>query len=196
MTIRVEPLIGAALASAILDLARLRIEVFRDWPYLYDGSLAYERAYMEKFSTAADAVIVVARDGDAIIGAATASPMLGHADEFAEPFHKAGFDASKIFYFGESVLLSRYRGTGIGHAFFDHREAHARTAGTFTHTAFCGVVRSMDHPLKPAGYRPLDEFWTKRGYRRAEGLVAEFEWKDIDQAAATKHPMQFWTKAL
>ena len=27
------------------EQARLRIEVFRDWPYLYDGDLAYEQSY-------------------------------------------------------------------------------------------------------------------------------------------------------
>jgi hypothetical protein len=27
-------------------------------------------------------------------------------------------------------------------------------------------------------------------------LICEFEWKDIDQLAETKHPMQFWMKEL
>jgi GNAT superfamily N-acetyltransferase len=194
--ISAEPLTSAALAAAIPALAELRITVFRDWPYLYDGSLEYERGYMEKFSKADGAVIVVARDGARIVGAATASPLLGHADEFAVPFGKAGFDPERIFYFGESVLLSQYRGRGIGNAFFDHREAHARRAGNYTHTAFCAVVRPADHPLRPPGYVPLDAFWMRRGYRKAEGMVASFEWKDIDQAASSDHPMQFWIRAL
>lgn len=194
--ISAEPLTGAALAAAIPALAELRITVFRDWPYLYDGSLEYERGYMEKFSKADGAVIVVARDGARIVGAATASPLLGHADEFAVPFGNAGFDPERIFYFGESVLLSQYRGRGIGNAFFDHREAHARRAGNYTHAAFCAVVRPADHPLRPPGYVPLDAFWMRRGYHKAEGMVASFEWKDIDQAASSDHPMQFWIRAL
>ncbi|NNK15931.1 MAG: GNAT family N-acetyltransferase, partial [Sulfitobacter sp.] len=32
----VQPLTGTALVNALNDVARLRIEVFRDWPYLYD----------------------------------------------------------------------------------------------------------------------------------------------------------------
>ena len=36
-------LTGDAVAGALDDLARLRIAVFRDWPYLYDGDVAYER---------------------------------------------------------------------------------------------------------------------------------------------------------
>lgn len=195
MTVRVEPLEGAALAEAVPALAELRIAVFRDWPYLYDGTLDYERRYIEKFAAADGAMIVVARDGERIVGAATASPMLGHADEFAEPFRRAGHDPARIFYFGESVLLAHYRGRGLGHAFFDHREAQAQRLGAYTHAAFCAVVRSSDHPLKPAGYVPLDAFWTKRGYQRAEGLVATFDWKDIDTPGEIAHPMQFWMKA-
>jgi hypothetical protein len=34
MTVRVEPLVGAALARGLPALARLRIAVFRSWPYL------------------------------------------------------------------------------------------------------------------------------------------------------------------
>lgn len=36
-------LTGDTLTSALDDVARLRISVFRDWPYLYDGDLEYER---------------------------------------------------------------------------------------------------------------------------------------------------------
>ena len=44
--------------------------------------------------------------------------------------------------------------------------------GGFTHCAFCAVVRPPDHPLRPAGYVPLDAFWTARGYAKVEGVVA------------------------
>lgn len=196
MSVAVTRLTGDTLKAALPELARLRIAVFRDWPYLYDGSLAYEQAYLAKFAEAESAVVVAAYDGDAMIGAATASPMADHADEFAQPFKTRGFDVSRIFYFGESVLLKDYRGKGLGHAFFDHREAHARAAGPYTHTAFCGVVRPDDHPMRPADYVPLDAFWRKRGYEKMEGLVASFAWKDIGQTAETKKPMQFWMKAI
>ena len=196
MTISVEPLTGDGLVAALPDLAQLRITVFHDWPYLYEGTLAYERCYMEKFSKSEGAVIVAARDGQRIIGAATGSPMTGHADEFAEPFRQRGYDIAKIFYCGESVLLKEYRGRGIGHAFFEHREAHARRLGGFTHSTFCAVVRPDDHPMRPGDYVPLDAFWVKRGYRKVDGLTGEFSWRDVGETTKTKKPMQFWMKAL
>ena len=196
MTLRVTPLTGEAIAPALPALARLRIAVFRDWPYLYDGSLAYEERYLAKLAAAQGAVVVAAYDGAEIIGCATAAPMAEVEAEFAQPFRQHGMDIARVFYCGESVLLPAYRGRGLGHAFFDHREAQARRLGTFTHVAFCGVVRPESHPLRPEAYVPLDQFWSKRGYAKADGLVGQFTWKDIGESAETAKPMQFWLKSL
>lgn len=196
MAIRVETLGRQQFGAALPALADLRIEVFRAYPYLYEGSLAYERKYLEKFAATDGAVIVAAYDGEAIVGCATAAPLLGHEAEFAEPFLKAGYDPARIFYFGESVLRATYRGHGIGHSFFDHREAAARSSPGVTHTAFCAVVRPADHPAKPAGYSPLDAFWTKRGYAQVPGLVASYDWTDVGDSGKSAKPMQFWMRAL
>jgi GNAT superfamily N-acetyltransferase len=196
MTIRVAPLIGKDMAGALPALARLRIAVFRDWPYLYDGTLSYEEKYLAKLAAAQGAVIVAAYDGEEIIGCATAAPMTQVESELAEPFRAHGFDIARIFYCGESVLLPAYRGRGLGHAFFDHREAHARALGGFSHITFCAVVRPESHPLRPKDYVPLDAFWRKRGYAKAEGIVGHFSWKDIDQPGETEKPMQFWIREL
>lgn len=196
MTVRVAPLTGRDLAEALPAVARLRIAVFRDFPYLYDGTLEYEEKYLSKLAAARGAVIVAAYDGADIVGCATAAPLAEVEREFAEPFRARGMDVARVFYCGESVLLPRYRGQGLGHAFFDHREAQARSLGGFTQSAFCAVVRAADHPLRPKDYVPLDAFWEKRGYRKAEGMLGHFAWKDVDRPGETEKVMQFWMKAL
>jgi len=193
--IRVERLEGEALSAALGDVARLRIEVFRKWPYLYDGDAEYEARYLQTYRDSADAILVGAFDGARLVGASTGTPMEDHADDFAAAFAGQDIPLSDIFYCAESVLLPEYRGQGLGHAFFDAREAHARDLGR-TYSAFCGVVRPMDHPLRPEGYRPLDAFWRKRGYTPVEGAVAQFRWKDIDQSHETDHALQFWMRRL
>jgi GNAT superfamily N-acetyltransferase len=196
MSIVTERLTGSAMIAALPTLARLRISVFRDWPYLYEGSLAYEENYLRDFAASDGAMIVAARDGDAIVGAATGAPMEHHAREFGAPFQDAGYDISRIFYFGESVLSASHRGRGLGHTFFDAREAYARSLGGMMQTAFCGVVRPVDHPLRPADYSPLDPFWVKRGYTKLDGMIASFTWTDIGATTKTAKPMQFWMRAL
>ncbi|MBR9840932.1 MAG: GNAT family N-acetyltransferase [Rhodobacteraceae bacterium] len=192
---RVETLTGEALDAALDEVAKLRIAVFRDWPYLYDGDLTYERRYLQSYRDSPGAVLVGAFDGDRLVGAATGTPMEDHADEFAAAFAGTGLDLGTIFYCAESVLLPEYRGRGVGHRFFDLREAHARALGR-ARSAFCGVVRPADHPLRPAGAAPLDPFWRKRGYAPLEGAVATFRWKDIDRTEETAHPLQFWIRDL
>lgn len=175
-------------------LAELRIAVFREWPYLYDGDPAYERDYLREFNAEAGSVLVLASDdGGVIVGAATASPMASQKAEFQAPFRDRGMAVETLFYFGESVLLPQARGSGIGHGFFDAREAAARAAGA-TAATFCAVVRPNNHPLRPAGARDLHPFWHKRGYAPVEGLTTGFAWKDIDQPQETDHPMQFWLR--
>ncbi|WP_417206773.1 GNAT family N-acetyltransferase [Antarctobacter sp.] len=192
---RVEVLTGQALEAALDDVARLRIAVFRAFPYLYDGDFAYERGYLQTYRDSPGAVLVGAFDGSRLVGAATGTPMEDHAEDFAGAFAGTGHDLSEIFYCAESVLLPAYRGRGIGHRFFDLREAHGRALNR-RYCTFCGVVRPADHPLRPEGYAPLDPFWRKRGYAPLVGAVAQFRWKDIDRDAETAKPLQFWMRAL
>ena len=195
MTLTVAPLDGEDLQAALPDVARLRIAVFRAWPYLYDGDMDYETRYLTAYAASRGAIIVGARDAGTLVGAATGAPMEDHAEAFAAPFIERGYALNEIFYCGESVLLSAYRGRGVGHLFFDLREDHARRLGR-RWSCFCAVIRPDDHPLKPADYRPLDGFWEKRGYRKMPGVVAEFPWKDVGSEGETLKPMQFWIRAL
>lgn len=200
MTVRVETLDGPGVAAGLAELSALRLTVFREWPYLYEGDAGYEADYLGTFSQAPGAVIVAAFDGDAMVGAATAAPLDGHSTEFVPLFEARGFDPATVFYCGESVLLAEYRGQGIGHAFFDHREAHARrlndAGAAFAHVTFCGVVREADDPRQPAGYRPLDGFWRKRGFEPVAGLTGTYDWREVGAEDETPHEMQFWLKAL
>lgn len=190
-----EILAGAAIEPVIPDLARLRVEVFREFPYLYEGDLAYERTYLRKYLDVPESTVVVARDGGRVVGASTALPLSRSEDELQAPFRAAGLPVEAIYYFGESVLEPAYRGRGLGHAFFDGREARARALG-FTITAFCAVERPADHPLRPADYRPHDVFWTKRGYVKRDDLRASFSWRDVGAAGETAKPMVFWLRRL
>lgn len=195
MTLTYQVLDGDAVAAALDDLARLRIDVFADWPYLYAGSLDYERDYVATYRDAQNAILVAAKDGDRIVGAATGTPMEDHASDFAAPFAETGIPLTDIFYCAESVLLPDYRGQGAGHVFFDMREAKAKALGR-RYVAFCSVMRPEDHPARPADYRPLDGFWRKRGYEKLDGVIARFKWTDHGDAEQTEKPLLFWMKAL
>jgi len=197
--IRIERWSGEALVQYIPELARLRIEVFRDFPYLYDGTVEYEKKYLQTYIDNPESVIVLAfddnKDGaDKVVGASTAIPMKYETDELKRPFIENGYNLDDVFYCSESVLNKDYRGLGLGVRFFEQREAHAEDLGGFKHITFCCVERPVDHPRRPANYVPLDQFWNKRGYFKHPELKTTYLWKDLDDTEETPKPMTFWLK--
>jgi GNAT superfamily N-acetyltransferase len=196
MSLRVETLTGPALLPWLPHLARLRVTVFRDWPYLYDGSDDYEQTYLKHYAESQDAAIVIAFDNDIPVGASTCMPLHEASGSVQAPFTANGWNIDTVCYFGESVLLSPYRGQGIGVAFFAGREAHAASLHQIEHVAFCAVQRPADHPARPADYVPLDAFWRKRGFTPHPDLVCRMSWRDIGEAASSEKPLAFWLKRL
>ena len=194
--LHIESLTGRAILPYLDALARLRITVFREFPYLYDGSPAYEAEYLATYGACPESLFVLARRGEAIVGISTGIPLAAETAAMKAPFAAIGLAPERVFYFGESVLLAPFRGRGIGARFFDAREAYARRLGRFSHTAFCAVERPADHVLRPAGYRSLDGFWQRRGYGRRPELRAAMRWQDIDQPAETEKSMVFWLRPL
>ncbi len=192
--IEIRRLIGPAILPHLADIARLRIRVFREFPYLYDGSVGYEQTYLESYASAARGVCVLALDDGAVVGASTGLPLEEADEAFQAPLREAGFDLRSVFYLGESVLEKSHRGQGIGHRFFDEREAHAAELG-FPITTFCAVERPDDHPLKPADYRSNEAFWAKRGYLLRPDLKARLSWQQVDSPDEVSNLLAFRTRA-
>ncbi|WP_461140320.1 GNAT family N-acetyltransferase [Spirosoma pomorum] len=189
-------LTGSEFRSVFDELAALRIAVFYDFPYLYAGTLTYEKEYLETYARAERSFLFAAYDGDRMVGATTALPLRDETAEVQAPFLAAGYDPETVFYFGESILLPEYRGRGLGHLFFDEREAHARQFDQYRISCFCAVQRPDNHPLRPVDYQPLDSFWTKRGYQRDPTLQSIFTWPDRNENESTSKTMIYWTRSL
>ena len=183
---------GSQVGEIISQLGELRISVFHDFPYLYDGDLEYEKNYLKVYTKDPRSIVHVVFDNERAIGATTGMPLSLESDEIKEPFQALDFDLDNIYYFGESILLNDYRGRGLGHQFFDIREKQALKYG-FEITAFCSVVRPEDHPLKPANYRPNDVFWKKRGYTKQD-FSCKMSWLDRNEIEETAKELQFWMK--
>lgn len=187
--------IGADLCPYVPALARLRIQVFREYPYLYDGTDASEAEYLTTYIQSPRAVAVLAFDNDRMIGASTGLPMSDEVDAFRKPFTDKGVDTDSLFYSGETVLLPEYRGAGLYKSFLFAREDYARSLGS-QRICFCGVVRDTNDPRQPNNYRPLDQVWKHFGYQPQTDLIAHFPWKEVGGTEEISHPLMFWMKEL
>ena len=77
---------GSAIEPRLDELAHLRITVFRDYPYLYDGSFAYEADYLRRYAECPESLFVLAEDGAALVGAARVMPLAKDGAEFRATF--------------------------------------------------------------------------------------------------------------
>lgn len=194
--IRFVRLVGSQIADHLPSLAGLRMKIFREYPYLYVGTEAYERDYLRVYVDSPDSMVVLVYDDDRVVGALTTIPFADEHADIKAPFVEQGSDLSRIFYCGEVLLLPEYRGRGLGGRLFKEAEIRARELGRFDLICLCGVKRDDGHPRRPLGYKSLDGFWEKYGYTRRPNLIGTFTWKDLDEEEETPKPMEFWTKEL
>lgn len=196
MPLQTETFIGKQIAPYIADIAALRIEVFREFPYLYDGSFEYEKDYLSTYIESDRAIAVLIFDHTQVVGVSTGVPIEDEMEEIKKPLLDANYDIGSLFYCGESILQKEYRGRGIYQLFFRARENYAKRLGNFKQISFCSVVRPSDHPLRPYNYSPLNPVWKKFGYEKKSGLITSLSWKDIHQPKETQKQMQYWFKNI
>lgn len=180
------------LLPYIKDLVQLRIDIFKEYPYLYAGSYKYETTYSDSEN---NIILLVLDNKNNIIGASTAVPLEDEAMEFQKPFIDAQIPIEQVFYFGESLLKKSYRDQGIYRNFFEAREKAARNYGA-KFAAFAAVERSNDDSRRPLDYKPLNPIWIHFGYHKRFDLYTHLEWTEVGQDKPSSQLLYFWVKEL
>ena len=106
--------LGAEIDGLIPQLGQLRIAVFHDFPYLYEGSLEYEQDYLYGYTQNPLSIAFGIFDGPKLVGATMGIPLNSVSSTTRQPFIDKGLNPDEIFYFGESLLLPAYRGSRFG----------------------------------------------------------------------------------
>ncbi|OCT21689.1 GNAT family N-acetyltransferase [Pseudomonas putida] len=187
---------GAAIAPYIDDIARLRLTVVREFPYLYDSTPADEADGLRRYIDSERSLAILAMDEGRVVGVSTGMPLGDKPEAFLQPFFEQGRDPRTVYYFGKSVLLPAYRGRGLGVRFFIERESYAHKLGGFHYCAFSAVERPNGHPRRPEDYKPLHAFWRNRGFLHQPSLRASCAWRDLGEPDESDKTLSFWLKDL
>lgn len=187
---------GEQIKPFVKDIAKLRIEVFAEWPYIYDGSVAYEEKYLQTYVKTKNSFIILAKSDGVVVGASTAIWLQDADEDFQKPFIKQKIDVKTVCYFGESVVKKENRGSGFGSAFMAARENFARGISGVQLAAFCAVIRPDQHPRKAKDYHSPETLWQRKGFSKVPGMIAAFTWKDLGENVETEKQLQFWVKKL
>ncbi len=162
--IHVRSFSGAGIKPYIHSIAKLRCEVLRDYPYFEEPDLPGTTQYLKTISSCKEALAVLIFDNTTLVGVSLGYPCALEQSELHRLLKEKELPLQAFYFFGESVLLKPYRGRGIGHHFFDAREAHVAHLPTFKHILFCTPSQIESTTGRPSDFVPLHDFWRKRGY--------------------------------
>jgi GNAT superfamily N-acetyltransferase len=193
--ITVQLLTGTAIADLLDDLATLRLEIFREYPYLYRGRRDDELAYLKTYGEAPDACVIPAYHGGAVVGAATGMPLIHEDPQLPEAFSCSSFPLNRLYYVGELLFRPEYRNRGLGRRLLARLEDHVSSLGSYRWLTCATVERPDGHPLCPPDHIPITRFLGRTGFVRLPGVTTNFVWRETD-GVKRDHPMQFWIKNL
>ncbi len=183
---------NAAIEPYIDDIARLRIEIFREYPYLYEGDYPTEANYLRKFVDVRDTMAVLLEDDGAIAGALTGLPLRCEDPQtILAPW--AGEDIERHYYFSDALLLPAYRGHGYSTLLIDAAYRALREMGRYDTITLASIERTGVEP--PGGYRSVTELWQKLGFT-ATDKVCMIPWLDTGDDTASEKPLRFWMRGM
>lgn len=186
---------GPEARKYIDAIANMRISMFKEYPYLYDGSMEYEKEYLETYFKSENASILLVLDDGKVVGFSSSIPLAEETDELKKPFLDNKLAVKDYLYIGEVMIHEDYRGEGLLRKFFEHHEKHAKEKG-YSHLTFITSKRPDNHPMKPEDYRDLGPIWEHFGYKMSKGLIAKISWKQIDTGKEEENELNFWLKEL
>ena len=194
--ISIKTFTGKDIAPHLAALGNFRIDIFREFPYVYDGDMEYEIKYLSRYAQCDNSVLLIGKDTRGVACACTGIPLQHELAEFQAPFLQRGLDLADKFYLGEIMIRSDLRGQGMGSRLMTQALTTIAASKRYRQVLLCTVIRDPNHALRPRDYRTTYNLWTKFGFERLEGFDVEFSWKDIGDQIETKKNMATWIKTF
>lgn len=185
---------GERVLGYLDQLAGLRLSIFQEYPYLYDGRLEDERRYLGGYADHGQVLLAV--DSGRVVGAITGMPLVEESELLVEPFRAAGLAPERGYYIGELLFLQRWRHRGWGSRLLARLEELIRLQGDYSYCCFVTVIRPPDHPLQPVGFVPIESFCQHQGYRRLNNTMAQLAWREVDGQVSNKRLACWYKKFL
>lgn len=176
-------------------IASLRITMFKEYPYLYEGILEEETEYLEMYFRSFESLLFLVFDQEALVAFASALPLDQSIQELNTPLLEQKIHPRDCLYIGELMITSPYRGRGILRYFLDSYEKFAIRKG-YSHLIFMTIKRTLSHKMCPENYRNPDPIWQHFGYERLPHKPLILTWKQIDTRQQEKNELDLWGKNI
>lgn len=182
---------GSEITPQIERIAKFRLSIFKDYPYLYQGSLENEIDYVSAYALSVQSIFVYLEDESGLRAASLGMPLKQKSSSFTAPLANDNIDS--IFYIGEIMVRQDARQRGLGRELM-HKMISQVDMQTFNTLSLYTVERADNHPLKPLGYSPPDHLWKMFGFEKLENRTAFFKWQEPNEQDITEKNMSIWMK--
>lgn len=196
MEIKIEYYSGEALADQMRLLSRLRQRFLQEYPYLYKGSDDDTREYFADYLQDPTTLMLVIRDGNAVVGLAVGSSVAGARVLLKDAYpqlHRLGVDANQFYLVGEFVFSPRYRKIDLAANIIDALRQHALKHG-MDRLCLVNVYREADDPRQPIGHVDMGTVFEKLGFRPSR-IAVEHYWPTIQYDTSVvmqQNKLDFW----
>ena len=194
--ITIKILRGQEMAPYLEIAAQWRIQEFKGFPYLYEGSLEYEAMYMHECEKNPEAILIVGERNHEILGFTTGIP-IGTMSDHLQSLRDKLPNAHEYYYLAECIFSPTVRGRGFAQKGIKLFEGVVKELG-YKKICFLTVIRDENHPLRPKRYFDKDPIWKRWNYQKTD-LILEFPWPTIQADGSVidfLNPMRFWEKDI
>jgi hypothetical protein len=191
---------GADCASHMRTLTALRLSTFKEFPYLYIGDESYENIYSSGFPSNPDTLFAIAYVDDEFAGILTGTPLeaiMENEPEAVYTWNNANADISKYFYYGEVIVVQKFRKSDIATLLARALEKEIPNLG-YQNVCFITVDREENHPLRPENYQSIEKFLPRKGYSETN-MKSYYAWPTLQEDGTVEvvlNTVSWWIKSL
>jgi hypothetical protein len=194
----IKVLTGAETQSLLPFVANLRINIFREYPYLYEGNFKEEMDDLEHCAQLLHNALAIAYYKNTPVGFLYGIPLTEFASHFENSvidlFKNKDLDPAICYYFADIIILPEHRGNHLSSRLFTALENYAQEQGYLSGSF---ITESHDkHPLKPDNYKSLDPLWNSLNYNKT-GLMSYGSWQTHQpdgSVSRQQHSADIWFK--
>lgn len=202
MTIKTHPeftikvFTGQEAKNYVDEIAAMRINTLKEYPYLYKGAVEIEKEYLQVYFKSPNAIVLLAFDtNNNVIGFSNSIPLIDEAEEIKAPFIEKQLNCDDYLYIGEGLIYPEYQGKGLVRQAAQFHEEIARNKG-FKYLVFMAVDRSKNHPCKPDNYKSTDDLFKHFGCTKFDNINVTLTWDQVDTNEQTTNTLSLWYKEL
>lgn len=195
-SITLEVLRGKELLSNISKLTKLRLAIYQEYPYLYEGNSAFEESYLSLFANSNESMLIIAKDNHQIIGAISGLPLDMAQKEIREVFIQSEIEIKDYYALCDVIVLKQYRSKGVGSILCEEFLKQLQKKKRYKKLVLWQIVKAPDDPKRPKSYFSPDGFWQKLGFIKNPGLMCFLKWIEISETKESSHRFEFWLRDL